>query len=495
MEANNFLAFDIGASSGRALLISFREGHFEMREIHRFPNRMMELHGRYYWNLYHIYNELKQALSICGRERIKLTSVGVDTWGVDFGLLGADGTILGLPRAYRDSFTAETPEIFFEEKMSRREVYRRTGIQIMNFNSLFQLYQEKRENYAPLKQATKILFMPDLISYMLTGNCVCEYTDASTSQLLNPHSKEMDRDLLDAVDIPASCFARMVFPGTIVGRLTDSIARETGVGKVKVIAVAGHDTASAVAAVPTTDAWFAYLSSGTWSLMGIETENPIISDESYRENFTNEGGIDGTVRFLKNITGMWLLERCKEEWEQDGAVFSYADLVGLMEQEEAYRSFVNPDDSCFANPTTMQEAIRWYCGQTNQPGPENIGQFVRCIFESLAFSYRKVLNRLKQMAPFPIERLHIIGGGAKNDFLNQLIADVIQMPVIAGPSEATAIGNGLIQARAAGLVNNRWEMRRLILECVSPKTFLPKSSCSSEELEQAYQRFLSLTSK
>ena len=191
MEANNFLAFDIGASSGRALLISFREGHFEMREIHRFPNRMMELHGRYYWNLYHIYNELKQALSICGRERIKLTSVGVDTWGVDFGLLGADGTILGLPRAYRDSFTTGTPEIFFKEKMSRREVYRRTGIQIMNFNSLFQLYQEKRENYAPLKQATKILFMPDLISYMLTGNCVCEYTDASTSQLLNPYSKEM----------------------------------------------------------------------------------------------------------------------------------------------------------------------------------------------------------------------------------------------------------------------------------------------------------------
>ena len=493
MEGKIFLAFDIGASSGRALLISFQGEKFEMREIHRFTNRILEMHGRYYWDVFHIYDELKQALTLCGKEKIELASIGIDTWGVDFGLVGADGTILGLPRAYRDPYTMKVPEIFFKEQMTRGDVYHRTGIQIMDFNSLYQLYQQRKENYSPLKQAAKALFIPDLLAYMLTGNRVCEYTDASTSQLVNPYTKEMDRDLLEAVGVPLTLFDKIVFPGTVVGTLTKSLAQETGVGPVKVIAVAGHDTASAVAGVPTVDPEFAYLSSGTWSLMGIETEEPIISDESYRENFTNEGGIDGTIRFLKNITGMWLLERCKDEWKQSGSDYSYVELINLMEQEEAFRSFVNPNDACFANPDNMQRAIRNYCQKTKQPQPESIGQYVRCIFESLAFSYRKVLNTLKEMAPFPIRRLHIIGGGAKNDFLNQLIADVIQMPVVAGPSEATAIGNGLVQARAAGLVNNRWEMRRLILASVSPKIFIPQHS--AENYESAYQRFISLTSK
>ena len=493
MEVKTFLAFDIGASSGRAVLISFQGEKFEMKEIHRFTNRILEMHGRYYWDIFHIYAELKQALTICGKEKVDLTSIGIDTWGVDFGLIGADGTILGLPRAYRDPYTSGVPETFFKEQMTRGDVYHRTGIQIMDFNSLYQLYQQGKENFSSLKQADKALFIPDLLAYMLTGNRVCEYTDASTSQLVNPYTKEMDPDLLEAAGVSLTLFDKIVLPGTVVGTLTKSLAQETGVGPVKVVAVAGHDTASAVAGVPTVDPEFAYLSSGTWSLMGIEAEVPIISDESYWENFTNEGGIDGTIRFLKNITGMWLLERCKDEWKQSGRDYSYVELIDLMKQEAAFRSFVNPNDACFANPGNMQNAIRDYCRSTQQPLPENVGQYVRCIFESLAFSYRKVLNTLKQMAPFSIKRLHIIGGGAKNDFLNQLIADVIQMPVVAGPSEATAIGNGLVQARAAGLVNDRWEMRRLILASVSPQIFIPQHT--ADTYESAYQRFLSLTSK
>lgn len=351
----------------------------------------------------------------------------------------------------------------------------------------------KQEHYSPLEQAVKALFIPDLLSYLLTGNCVCEYTDASTAQLVNPYTKEMDAELLCAAGVSTSLFEKIVFPGTVVGSLTDSLSKETGVGSIPVIAVAGHDTASAVAAVPTTDRNFAYLSSGTWSLMGIETEEPIISEESYQENFTNEGGIDGTVRFLKNITGMWLLERCREEWKWEGKDYSYAELIALMEKETPFRSLVNPNAACFANPQNMQDAISQFCRDSNQSEPETVGQYVRCLFESLAFSYRKVLTFLKQVAPFPIHRLHVIGGGAKNDFLNQLVADVIQLPVVAGPSEATAVGNGLVQARAAGLVCDRWEMRRFILSSLSPQIFVPQNRF--EMYKDAYQKFLSLTSK
>lgn len=493
MEVNTFLAFDIGATSGRAVLMEFKDGKFEMEEIHRFSNGILELHGRYYWDIFHIYNELKEALRYCGKRNICLTSVGIDTWGVDFGFVGPDGVILGLPRAYRDPYTEKSPERFFTEKMSQKEVYERTGIQIMNFNSLFQLYQMSADSFSPLSQASAALLIPDLLSYMLTGKMVCEYTDASTAQIVNPYTKKIDEELLNAAGVPASLFREIVFPGTEVGLLTEALCKETGLEPVPVIAVAGHDTASAVAAVPAQNRNFAFLSSGTWSLMGIETDSPIITEESYNENFTNEGGVDGTIRFLKNITGMWLLERCREEWKRSGHDYSYPELLDMMKEEIPFRSLVNPNDSSFDNPENMQEAICGYCRRTQQPVPESVGQFVRCIFESLAFSYRKVLDILKRMSPFPIECLHVIGGGAKNDFLNQLIADVIQMPVIAGPSEATAIGNGLIQARSAGLVSDRWEMRRMILSVVSPKIFVPNSGAGQYDRE--YSEYLSLTSK
>lgn len=485
MKKHTFLVFDIGATSGRAVLATLMNGKFEMQEIHRFPNNLLELHGKYYWDIYHLYNELKKSLSLCGSQQIELDSIGIDTWGVDFGCLAKDGSLLGLPRAYRDPYTEGAPEEFFR-LVPREEVYRLTGIQIMNFNSLFQLFRGQQEKFAPLVHAEEILFMPDLLSYLLTGNRVCEYTDASTSQLLNPVTKQFEASLLTAAGVSPSIVRPVVMPGTVVGELTDAIVRETGIGKVPVIAVAGHDTASAVAAVPALDQHFAYLSSGTWSLMGIETEQPIITTESYENNFTNEGGIEGTTRFLKNITGMWLLEQCRKEWERAGRTYSYPEIVQMAEQAVPFRCFVNPDDPCFANPTSMSEAIANYCKETGQTVPATDAEFVRCIFESLALRYNEVIQMLIKMAPYPIERLHVIGGGSKNRMLNQFTANAIGMPVIAGPSEATAIGNSMIQARSAGIVSNRWEMRELIAASIQTETFEPQEEATWKKVYEQY---------
>lgn len=485
MKKHTFLAFDIGATSGRAVLSTLMNGKFEMREIHRFPNNLLELHGKYYWDIYHLYNEFKKSLSLCGSQQIELDSIGIDTWGVDFGCLAKDGSLLGLPRAYRDPYTEGAPEEFFR-LVPREEVYRLTGIQIMNFNSLFQLFRGQQEDFAPLAHAEEILFMPDLLSYLLTGNRVCEYTDASTSQLLNPVTKQFEASLLTAAGVSPSIVRPVVMPGTVVGELTDAIVRETGIGKVPVIAVAGHDTASAVAAVPALDQHFAYLSSGTWSLMGIETEQPIITTESYENNFTNEGGIEGTTRFLKNITGMWLLEQCRKEWERAGRTYSYPEIVQMAEQAVPFRCFVNPDDPCFANPASMSEAIANYCKETGQTVPATDAEFVRCIFESLVLRYNEVIQMLIKMAPFPIERLHVIGGGSKNRMLNQFTANAIGMPVIAGPSEATAIGNSMIQARSAGIVSSRWEMRELIAASIQTETFEPQEEATWKKVYEQY---------
>lgn len=488
MKIYRFLAIDIGATSGRALLGIIADGKFEIQELHRFPNTIMTLHGKYYWNIYRLYEAVKESLVICARQHILLDSIGIDTWGVDFGYIAKDGTLLGLPRAYRDPYTEGAPEEFFKH-VPREEVYRLTGIQVMNFNSLYQLFRAKEQGFGPLEAADSILFMPDLLSYMLTGKKVCEFTDASTSQILNPVTRKFEDKLLEAAGVSPSLFGPVVMPGTFVGELTDALAEETGVGKVPVIAVAGHDTASAVATVPTADREFAYLSSGTWSLMGIETEEPIITDASYRHNFTNEGGIDGTTRFLKNITGMWLLEQCRKEWEKQGCSYSYPAIVKMAERTPPFRCLINPDDPRFAAPKNMPEAIAAYCRETGQHVPVEDDEFVRCIFDSLAFRYKEVLLMLSEMAPFPIRKLHVIGGGSRNNLLNQFTANVINMPVVAGPAEATAIGNCMIQARAAGLVADRWEMRRLINASLSPVVFHPEDGW-----EEAFKKYQSMNS-
>ena len=410
-----------------------------------------------------------------------IASIGIDTWGVDFVCVGKDGNLLRQPYAYRDPHTVGAPEALFS-RISRSEVYGKTGIQIMNFNSLFQLDTLRRNHDSALEAADKILFMPDALSYMLTGEMVTEYTIASTAQLVNAQTRRLEPELLKAVGLSEKNFGRFVFPGEKVGVLTEEVQKITGLGAIPVIAVAGHDTGSAVAAVPALDRNFAYLSSGTWSLMGVETDAPVINAETEALNFTNEGGVEGTIRLLKNICGMWLLERCRLNWGDT----SYPELINEADACEPFRSLINPDDDCFANPADMEKAIAEYCRATGQAVPEKRGQVVRCIFESLALRYRQVLENLRSLSPRPIDTLHVIGGGSRNDLLNQFTANAIGIPVIAGPSEATAIGNVMIQAMAAGEATDVAGMRQLINRSIPLKTYQPQDT---EAWDAAYIHF------
>ena len=468
-HSRNFLAFDCGATSGRAVLAAFEDGRFQMKEVYRFPSGIVELQGRYYWDIVAIYEHFRKCLAQLEQEGVKVDSIGIDTWGVDFGFVADDGSLLGNPRAYRDPYTDGIPEKVYET-VPREELYAATGIQILNFNSVFQLYAQTQEDFAPLRCAKEILFVPDLLSYMLTGNRVCEYTIASTSGMMDQSSRQFNKELLEKLGIRTDVLLPIVQPGMKIGEFEG----------IPVVAVAGHDTASAIAAVPAADERFAYLSSGTWSLMGIEVPAPIINAESARLNFTNEGGIEGTTRFLKNITGMWLLEQCRKVWKATGKDYSYADLVDMARAEADFPGRIAPDDPRFANPADMVEEILRSAQDDkgvilNEVKNLTDAQVVSCIYHSLADRYKGVLDMLQGFAPFKIEKLHIIGGGSANELLNQWTADAIGLPVVAGPTEATAIGNVMIQARAAGLVKDRWEMRRMIAETFTVKTFYPSN--------------------
>ena len=457
-----FFAVDLGATSGRTIIGSIDRGQFHLEEITRFPNNLIEQGGHFYWDIYALYFEIIRGLKEVAQRGLAITSIGIDTWGVDFVMIGEDNAILRNPRAYRDPITFDAMDDYLQHIISRKEVYDITGIQLMNFNSIFQLYAMRQEGNVALKYAKKILFVPDALSWMLTGNKVCEYTIASTSQLLDPRTKQLDERLLSSLGLTRSEFGKMVYPGTCIGVLTDEVQKLTGLGAIPVIAVAGHDTGSAVAAVPAKNEKFAYLSSGTWSLMGIETKDAIINDLSYERNFTNEGGIEGTTRFLKNICGMWLYERCRKEWPEEVQKLSHPELQGSAMQVEAFRSIINPDDAQFANPDSMIDAIQQYCRQTNQPVPETPAEICRCIFDSLALRYKQVFQWMQEFAPFKLEVLHIIGGGSLNKYLNQFTANATGATVLAGPQEGTAIGNIMLQAKAAHLVNDIWEMRQII---------------------------------
>lgn len=470
MTQTHFFAVDLGATSGRTILGTLSEGSLELRELTRFANPIIETGGHFYWDIYALYNEIIGGLKVVAREGVEIASIGIDTWGVDFVFVGKDGGLLRNPYCYRDPHTVGMMDDYFRH-VGKERVYDLTGIQFMNFNSLFQLYTLHKAKDSALEAAEKILFMPDALSYMLTGEMVTEYTIASTSQMLNPRTKQMEQELLDVCGIQTSQFGRFVFPGTQIGVLSDEVQRQTGLGAIPVIAVAGHDTASAVAAVPAKDERFAYLSSGTWSLMGVEVKDAIINAESFDKNFTNEGGVEGTTRFLKNICGMWLLERCRKEWAEN---YSYNELIDAALAVPAFRSLINPDAPCFANPTSMIDAIKGYCRDTGQLVPESFGEITRCIFESLALRYRQVFGYLQQMAAFPIEVLHVIGGGSRNNLLNQFTCNAVGVPVVAGPSECTAIGNIMLQAKAAGVVEDIAAMRRLIADSVETVIFVPE---------------------
>ena len=489
MRNSYFLAIDLGATSGRSIIGSIEDGLPSMQELTRFPNHIIEANGHCYWDIEALYGEILRALKECAARRINLNSIGIDTWGVDVGFIGKDGQLLGQPYCYRDPHTEGAPERFFEQ-ISREKVYEWTGIQVMNFNTLYQLDTLRRTGSSALQAADKILFMPDLLAYMLTGQAVTEYTILSTSQLFNPLTKQLQPELLEALSLTDNHFAPIVYPGHVIGTLKPEICEATGIAPLPVIAVAGHDTASAVAAVPADTEKFAYLSSGTWSLMGIETPAPIIDKRSAQLNFTNEGGVDGSIRFLKNICGMWLLENLRREWAMQGNEYSYPALAGLAMQAAPFRSLINPDDPCFANPPSMCCAINKYLRHTHQPQCENEAEFVRCVFESLALRYRYVLDKLRTTSPHPIEVLHVIGGGSRNKLLNQFTASATGLPVLAGPAEATAVGNLLLQARTAGVLKTLAEMRHLIRNSTTLERFEPQDAAF---WEQGYERYIKIT--
>jgi len=488
-----YFAVDLGATSGRTILGTLVGGKLEQEELTRFPNNLIETGGHFYWDIYALYLEMIKGLQIVGKRGIDLSSIGIDTWGVDFVFIGDDDAILRNPMAYRDPHTFGAMEEYLSHVVPQREVYNITGIQFMNFNSLFQLYAMGKANNSAMQHCKKVLFMPDALSWMLTGEAVCEYTIASTSQMLDPRTGDLSEKLIESVGMKCSQFGRMVQPGTQIGVLTEEVQKMTGLGAVPVIAVAGHDTGSAVAAVPAKDKHFAYLSSGTWSLMGIETQDAIISDRSYELNFTNEGGIEGTTRFLKNICGMWLYERCRKEWPEEVRQLSHPELQGSAMQVEAFRSIINPDDKAFANPPSMIEAIQQYCRETNQAVPETPAEICRCIFDSLALRYRQVFGWLKEFADFNLTVLHVIGGGSLNKYLTQFTADACGVEVLAGPQECTAIGNMMLQAKASGDVSDIWAMRQIIANSVEMVPYHPAGDKAA--WDKAYEKYLKITNQ
>ena len=480
-----FLAVDLGATSGRTVLAAFDGQKMEMTELTRFKNPMIPMGGHLFWDIAGLYNEILMSLRKASSMGIVPDSIGIDTWGCDFAFFGKDGQLLGMPHCYRDSHTEGAQQKFFE-RMSAEEVYAKTGIQFMDFNSLFQLDTIRRNGGSALEAADKILFIPDALIYMLTGEAICEYTVASTSQMLNPVTGDLDEDILNNLGIAREKFGRMTRPGEVVGRLTPQVQEFTGMPAVEVIAVAGHDTGSAVAAVPAQNEEYAYLSCGTWSLLGIEIPDAVMNEESFRHNFTNEGGIEGTTRFLKNICGMWIFEQCRPELKD--APESVGELVALCSESDI-PSLIDPDAPCFAHPSSMKSAIDTYCSRTCQDIPKTAADYCRVIFRSLALRYRQVVDILRGFAPFEIKRLHVIGGGSQNSHLMQYTADALDMPVICGPVEGTALGNVLVQLKSAGLVDTLPQMRAISAASVELKEYLPQKP---SEWDQVYDLFLDI---
>lgn len=490
MNIKFFLGFDLGASSGRAILGKLENGHLELTEVHRFKNQMIRIHGSYHWNIYTLFEELQTGLKKCIQEHgIQPDSIGIDTWGVDYSLVSESGELIGLPFAYRDHRTDGAMEGFFEI-LSRKETYLLSGIQFMQFNTLFQLYVSAKHHCSRLNAASGLLFTPDTLNYLFTGIKRNEYTIASTSQLLKPGKAEYQHRLIEAAGLREELFEELVLPGTILGPILKEIQEDTGSAEIPCIAVASHDTASAVVSVPATGENWAYLSSGTWSLLGIESRVPLVSEHSLEMNFTNEGGVDGTTRFLKNIMGMWLIQECKRIWDEE-QVITWQEIVEWSQEATYFRCLINPDDQSFLNPGNMPKAIQNYCRASEQPVPTTKGELARCIYDSLALKYKFTIQQIESVTGNKIERLHIIGGGAHNKMMNQLTADALGIPVFAGPAEATAIGNVMIQARALGAVGSLDEIRKVVRDSFEVMEYQPLHTL---DWESAYERFKALLS-
>ncbi len=486
MSGDSYLALDLGASSGRALIGTLDGGRLQVEEVHRFPNPMVELNGHLHWNAVGLFEEVKASLRACMARECRPASMGVDTWGIDFGLLDRSGELVGLPFCYRDARTTGMIEAF-EQRVPRSRIYELTGVQFLPFNTLYQLHAMVQGSSPALEIASDLLFMPDLMNYFLTGRKATEFTIASTSQLCNPRTRDWEPELLEALALPRSIMPAIHPTGGVLGPLSEGVSRELGM-QLPVVATASHDTAAAVAAVPAEGRDWAYISSGTWSPMGVEHDKPLISEQTLALNITNEAGVGG-FRVLKNITGLWLLEQCRRAWNLAG---SYAELLTAAAEAEPFKALLYPDAPIFLNPPNMPEAITGFCRATGQAPPESAPEVARMILESLALRYRTVCEELQQVYPFPINRLHIIGGGARNELLCQFTADATGRPVIAGPAEATAIGNTLVQAMAMGAVRSVDEMRRVVSASFPAVHYEPTGSAS---WDRAYDRFLELAGR
>mgnify|MGYP001189019939 CR=1 FL=1 len=482
------LAFDYGASNGRAMLGLFDGNKITLEQVHRFPNEPVMVNGILYWDVLRLFYEMKlgllKAMQKC--ENDDLTGIGVDTWGVDFGLLDAKGSLLSNPVHYRDART----ENMIEEAckiVPRREIYEQTGIQFMKFNTLYQLLAMRLENSPILEKAETMLLMPDLFNYFLTGEKLSEYTISSTTQMMNPRTGNWAYDLLKKMGIPYRMLTNIIDAGTVIGKVNKSIKDELGLGDIPVIAVAEHDTASAVMSVPATDDKFAYLSSGTWSLLGVELPHPIINETTYALDYTNEGGYNRTTRLLKNIAGLWIHQECRRAWEKAGEVFTYDELEQMAEDYgKPFTAFIDPDDDLFYSPGNMPERVVEFCKKTGQNLPNEKGAIVRCVLESLALKYKKAVLGLEEIVGYKIPVLHVVGGGSRNTVLCKYTANALGKKVIAGPTEATALGNIICQLMALGEISDINEARNVIRESFPTDVYMPEN----EDLwQEAYLKF------
>jgi rhamnulokinase len=485
----NFLAFDLGAESGRGVLGRFDGDRLALSEVHRFPNGPVRILDSLHWDVLRLFQEIKGSLGRCVQEHgPDLAGIGLDTWGVDFALLGRDNVLLGNPYHYRDHRTdGMLDEVF--SRVPREQIFEWTGLQFMQLNTLYQLFSMALNDSSALAAADTLLMMPDLFNFWLTGRKVCEFTEATTTQFYDSRRGTWSRELFEALDLPFHILKEIVPPGTVLGPLLPSIAEEVGLGEVPVIAPACHDTGSAVAAVPAREGDYTYISSGTWSLMGIEVTEPIITEQSLTYNFTNEGGVVGTFRFLKNIAGLWLVQACRQEWARAGQDFSYDELMEMAAQAPPFGPIVNPDDHAFIHPDDMPQAIQAACQCAGQSVPEDKGAIIRCALESLALKYRWVLEKLETMLGRELKVIHIVGGGSQNKLLCQFTADATGRPVVAGPVEATAIGNVLMQALALGHVATLDEGREVVRRSCDVVEYEPGDKSGWDE---AYERFLGM---
>jgi len=492
-QGTQYLAFDLGAESGRAVLGTLSDGRLSMEEVHRFPNVPVAIAGHGHWDILRLFNEITEGMRKCAASGARnLAGMGVDTWGVDFGLLDSSGELILTPYQYRDKRTEGMYEEVFK-RVPRDEVFEKTGIQFMQFNTLYQLASMALAKSPVFEFADRFLMIPDLLHYFLCGSKVGEFSNATTTQCYNPRLGEAggwDTDMLQRLGIPTRFMPEVVKPGTVLGKLLPQLAEETGLAVAPVIAPPTHDTGSAVAAVPAQGENWAYLSSGTWSLMGIEVHEPVIDERTLALNFTNEGGVEGTFRLLKNISGLWLVQQCRRSWRKAGNELDYGRITELAGQARPFASIIDTADERFLNPPDMPTAIADFCSEYGQAVPTTPGEFARCALESLALAYREVKEKLELLNGAPINVLHIVGGGTQNRLLNQLTADACGIPVVTGPVEATGAGNILVQAMATGELSSLAEVREVVRNSFELETYEPKKTTSWEEAYARYNKLL-----